>query len=170
MKPDSGRRWLMAAVALFLLLLGGWVVLALQLNVALAGPLPFAPRLMSNLRSDYAPDDGSAPIGLISLSIMDEAIKSHGEALGLTGDEAAAQQESMELAMSQPVPTATAINFEGDLPFTATLPPTTLLPRTRRSRRRPTPRAPTSTPEPTETKKPTKTSAAPTANRRAGRR
>jgi len=120
MKSDSGRRWLIAAVGLFLLLLGGWVLLALQLNVALAGPLPFAPRLLSNLQADYSPDEGGAPIGLISLSIMNEALQSLGDSLGLTGDEEAALHESLELAMSQPVPTATALNFEGAAPFTAT--------------------------------------------------
>ena len=155
MKSDSGRRWLIAAVGLFLLLLVGWVLLALQLNIALAGPLPFAPRLMSNLRADYGPDAGGAPIGLISLSIMNEALQSLGNALGLTSEEEAALQRSMELAMSQPVPTATALNFEGDAPFTAT-PTNTPLPTDT-----PTPLPtntrppPTRTPLPTRTKEPT---------------
>jgi hypothetical protein len=144
MKSDSGRRWLIAAVGLFLFLLVGWVLLALQLNVALAGPLPFAPRLMSNLQADYSPDAGAAPIGLISLSIMNEALQSLGDALGLTGDEEAALHESMELAMSQPVPTATALNFEGEAPFTAT-PTVTNTP------------LPTDTPTPIPTNTPTNT-------------
>jgi len=31
-----------------------------RVRSALAGPLPFAPRLMSNLRADYGPDAGGA--------------------------------------------------------------------------------------------------------------
>ena len=157
MRSDSGRRWLIAAVGLFLLLLVGWVVLALQLNVALAGPLPFAPRLMSNLQADYAPDGGNAPIGLISLSIMDEALQSLGDALGLSDEEEAALHESMELAMSQPVPTATALDFEGSVPFTATptkIPPATDTPTPLPTSTRP-PATRTPTKEPTRTKEPT---------------
>jgi len=150
MKSDSGRRWLIAAVGLFLLLLVGWVLLALQLNIALAGPLPFAPRLGSNLLADYRADDGGVPIGMISLSI-DEAMQALRQSLGLTDEEAAAQRASLELAMSQPVPTATALNFTGDAPFTAT-PANTPLPTDT-----PTP-LPTSTrPPPTRTPLPTKT-------------
>ena len=163
MKSDSGRRWLIAAVGLFLFLLVGWVLLALQLNVALAGPLPFAPRLMSNLQADYSPDAGAAPIGLISLSIMNEALQSLGDALGLTGDEEAALHESMELAMSQPVPTATALNFEGEAPFTATptvtntpLPTDTLTPiPTNTPTNTPKPATPTKTATPSKTPEPT---------------
>ncbi len=51
--PNPGRRWLIGAVALFLALLLGWVVLALQLNVASAGPLPYSPLLISRLSADY---------------------------------------------------------------------------------------------------------------------
>ncbi|HLE23766.1 MAG TPA: hypothetical protein VI701_05605, partial [Anaerolineales bacterium] len=95
---DSGRRWLIAAVGLFLFLLVGWVLLALQLNSALAGPLPFGPGLMSRLSADYRADEGGRSVALISLSILNDAMA----ALGLTEDEAAAAHESMELAMSQP--------------------------------------------------------------------
>jgi hypothetical protein len=154
MKNDSGRRWLIGAVALFLLLLGGWIVLALQLTTALAGPLPFGPRLMSNLRADYGADERGRPVGVISLSILEPAM----EALGLTDDEAQAAHDSMELAMSQPVPTATAMDFEGAAPYTAT-PTKTFTPlpteaptATPTNTRRP----PTRTPEPSKTPKPTK--------------
>jgi hypothetical protein len=158
---DSGRRWLIAAVGLFLFLLVGWVLLALQLNSALAGPLPFGPGLMSKLSADYRADEGGRSVALISLSILNDAM----EALGLTEDEAAAAHESMELAMSQPVPTATAMDFDGAAPFTAT-PTITRTPRPTNTQS-PTPtnthRPPTRTPEPTETDKPTKTPGAPTA-------
>ena len=158
---DSGRRWLIAAVGLFLFLLVGWVLLALQLNSALAGPLPFGPGLMSRLSADYRADEGGRSVALISLSILNDAMV----ALGLTEDEAAAAHESMELAMSQPVPTATAMDFEGAAPFTAT--PTitnTPLPTITPSRTPPnTRRPPTHTPAPTKTDNPTKTPGAPTA-------
>jgi hypothetical protein len=133
----------------------------LQLNSALAGPLPFGPGLMSRLSADYRADEGGRSVALIALSILEPAM----QALGLTEDEAAAAHESLELAMSQPVPTATAMDFDGAAPFTATptitntpLPtktPTPTPPNTRRP--------PTRTPEPTETDKPTKTPGAPTA-------
>ncbi len=113
---SSGRRWLIAAVALFLLLLTGWVLLALQLSSAQAGLLPFGPGLASRLTSDYGADQRGRPIAVISLSILEEAM----QALGLSDDEAQAAHDSMELAMSQPVPTATALNFKGAAPFTAT--------------------------------------------------
>jgi hypothetical protein len=158
---DSGRRWLIAAVGLFAFLLVGWVLLALQLNSALAGPLPYGPGLMSRLRADYRADEGGRSVALISLSILEEAM----QAMGLTEDEAVVVHESMERAMSQPVPTATAMDFEGAAPYTATptITPTPLPTDTPEPTATNTRRPPTRTPEPTETKKPTKTPAAPTA-------
>jgi hypothetical protein len=158
---DSGRRWLIAAVGLFVFLLVGWVLLALQLNSALAGPLPFGPGLMSQLRADYRADEGGRSVALISLSILDEAM----QALGLTEEEASAAHESVELAMSQPVPTATAMDFDGAAPFTAT-PTVTRTPRptnTRTASPTNTRLPPTRTPEPTETDRPTRTPGGPTA-------
>lgn len=152
---DSGRRWLIAAVGLFLFLLVGWVLLALQLNSALAGPLPYGPGLMSRLRADYRPDEGGRSVALISLSILSEAM----QALGLSDDEVEAAHESMEQAMNQPVPTATAMDFDGAAPFTATpMPTNTPLPT-----KTPTPeptntrRPATLTSQPSKTPKPTKT-------------
>jgi hypothetical protein len=153
---DSGRRWLIAAVGLFVFLLVGWVLLALQLNSALAGPLPFGPGLMSQLRADYRADEGGRSVALISLSILDEAM----QALGLTEEEASAAHESVELAVVSP---------------SRRRPPWTSMAR----RRSPPPRqsepasdqhpdgAPTNTPllrrtpEPTETDRPTRTPGGP---------
>jgi hypothetical protein len=153
---DSGRRWLIAAVGLFAFLLVGWALLALQLSSAMAGPLPYGPGLMSRLRADYRPDEGGRTVAVISLSILNEAM----QALGLTEEEAAVVHESMELAMSQPVPTATAMDFEGAAPYTPT-PAATATPMPTdgptddpENTRRP----PTATRAPTSTKKPTKTS------------
>jgi hypothetical protein len=154
MAPNSGRRWLIGAVAVFLLLLLGWVVLALQLNVASAGPLPYSPLLISNLRADYGPDALPRRLASIRLTILEDAMR----ALGMSEDEAEQRHQSIELAMSQPVPTATALNFEGDAPFTATasvtaVPTHTPAP-TETNTPRPTRRPPTNTPKPTKTKSP----------------
>ena len=158
---DSGRRWLIAAVGLFVFLLVGWVLLALQLNSALAGPLPFGPGLMSRLSADYRADEGGRSVALIALSILEPAM----QALGLTEDEAAAAHESLELAMSQPVPTATAMDFDGAAPVTATptitntpMPTNTPLPTATNTRR-----PPTKTPKPTKTDEPENTPSGPTA-------
>jgi len=149
---DSGRRWLIAAVGLFAFLLVGWVLLALQLNSALAGPLPFGPGLMSKLSADYRADEGGRSVALIALSILEPAM----QALGLTDEEAAAAHESLELAMSQPVPTATAMDFDGAAPFTAT--PTVTITPLPTDPPTPTPtntrRPPTKTPKPTKTPEP----------------
>jgi len=162
---DSGRRWLIAAVGLFVFLLVGWVLLALQLNSALAGPLPFGPGLMSRLSADYRADEGGRSVALIALSILEPAM----QALGLTKDEAAAAHESLELAMSQPVPTATAMDFDGAAPFTATptitntpVPTNTPLPTATNTRRPPT-KTPKPTKTDTEVPAPTDTPSAPTA-------
>jgi len=162
---DSGRRWLIAAVGLFVFLLVGWVLLALQLNSALAGPLPFGPGLMSKLSADYRADEAGRSVALIALSILEPAM----QALGLTEDEAAAAHESLELAMSQPVPTATAMDFDGAAPFTAT--PTitnTSLPTqaptaTAGNTRRPPTRTPVPTKTDTAVPAPTDTPSGPTA-------
>jgi hypothetical protein len=165
MESPSGRRWLIAAVALFLLLLTGWVLLALQLSAAQAGLLPYGPGLSSRLSSDYGPDPGGRPIAVISLSILEDAM----QALGLSDDEARAMHDSMELAMSQPVPTATALDFDGSAPFTATPTRTNTPPPTATSTSTPVPtntrRPPTHTPKPSNTPKPTNppSTSAPTA-------
>src|SRR3989304_3932110 len=96
---------------------------------------------MSRLSADYRADEGGRSVALISLSILNDAMQT----LGLTEDEAATAHESMELAMSQPVPTATAMDFEGAAPFTATptvtntsLPTNTATPIPTNTRRPPT--------------------------------
>jgi hypothetical protein len=68
--------------------------------------------------------------------------------LGMAPDKAAAESGAMELAMNSPVPTATARDFKGAAPYTAT--PT----KTRTPTRTPRPTiTPTNTPRPTSTAK-----------------
>ena len=135
MGPHPGRRWLIGAVAVFLVLLLGWVVLALQLNVASAGPLPYSPLLVSRLSVDYGADSLPLRIASLRLTIVEDAMR----AMGMSDAEVEQHNAEMELAMSQPVPTATARDFEGGAPLTAT---------------------PTFTAVPTETPEPTATASA----------
>jgi hypothetical protein len=155
--PRSGRRWLLGAVALFLVLLLGWVVLAIQLNAASAGPLPYSRLLLSNLDADYGPDRLPRALTSIRLTILEEAMR----ALGMSDEEVEAQQARIELAMGQPVPTATALNFEGDAPFTPTptftWTPTDTATPTPTNTATATRRPPTRTPTRTSTRRPTRT-------------
>ncbi|HET7012147.1 MAG TPA: hypothetical protein VFI11_15330 [Anaerolineales bacterium] len=116
MAPRPGRRWLVGAIAVFLVLLVGWVALALQLSDASVGPLPYARYLFSNLDADYGPDRLPRALASIRLTILLPAMR----ALGLTDEEAAERWALYELTLNQPVPTATALNFQGDPPLTAT--------------------------------------------------
>jgi hypothetical protein len=145
-------------VAVFLLLLVGWVVLAIQLNSASAGSLPYSRLLWSNLRADYGRDQLPRALTSIRLTILDDAMR----ALGLTEAEVEAQHDRMELAMDQPVPTATAMDFDGAAPYTAT-PTRTYTPtdtatstptNTATATRRPPTRTPTRTKTPNPTQPP----------------
>jgi hypothetical protein len=156
MGPHPGRRWLIGAVAAFLVLLLGWVVLALQLNVASAGPLPYSPLLVSRLSVDYGADSLPLRIASLRLTIVEDAMR----AMGMSDSEVEQHNAEMELAMSQPVPTATARDFQGAAPFTPTstftpVPTDTPEPTaTATPTRRPPTRTPTKTPKPTKTRRP----------------
>ena len=143
-ETKAGQRWLLAAFFLFLLLLLLWIAAAFLLNSASAGSLPFSVSLRSRLAADYSPDEFSGSQGVFRLSIFNEVFHD----MGLSPEEAEERSEEIKIAMGSPVPTATARNFEGDDPFTAT----------------PTPQptstvtwTPTETPIPTSTYKPTET-------------
>jgi hypothetical protein len=144
-------------VALFLVLLLGWVVLAIQLNSASAGPLPYSRLLLSNLDADYGPDRLPRALTSIRLTILEEAMR----ALGMSEEEVEAERARIELAMGQPVPTATALNFEGDAPFTPTptftWTPTDTATPTPTNTATATRRPPTRTPTRTSTRRPTRT-------------
>ena len=143
-ETKSGQRWMLAAFFVFLLLLLLWIAAAFLLNSASAGSLPFSVSLRSRLAANYLPDEFSGSQGVFRLSIFNEVFHD----LGLSPEEAEERSEEIKIAMGSPVPTATARNFEGDDPFTATPTP------------QPTSTAtstPTKTPLPTSTYKPTKT-------------
>lgn len=151
MENRAGQRWLLAAVLVFLTLLAIWAVAAIQLTSASAGDFPFTLSLRSQLGADYGQDAPGHGIGSLSLSIVGDVLRD----IGLAPAEADSQQTDIELALVGVVPTATARDFEGNPPFTAT-PTHTPLPTNT-----PTP-LPTSTPTNTPTKTPQPT-ATPTA-------
>jgi hypothetical protein len=112
----SSRRWIVVAFLVFLLCLILWIAAAFILNVAFAESLPFSLNLRSRLAANYAPDEFVGSLGVFRLSIFDEVLLDQG----LSQEEAEEQSEKIKIAMNSPVPTATARDFEGKLPFTAT--------------------------------------------------
>jgi len=140
MKRERSRWWL-GAFALFLGLLVIWILAVIVLDPAGASSFSLNLGLGSRLRADYSADAAGRRIGVLRLSIVEDVMRD----LGLTEEEAEAQREEVEVAMGQAVPTATARDFGGGAPFTATP-------------------APTATPVPTstlsETSEPTQTSTA----------
>jgi hypothetical protein len=144
MNPRRGGRWWVGAFAVFLALLGIWAVAAWQLYPAGAGPLTLGLDLHSRLQADYGPDQPGRSVSVLRLSIVEDVLRD----LGFSGEEAQAQREGVEAAMGAPVPTATARDFQGAAPFTATLVPTATSTETP---------VPTATPVPTNTRRPTRT-------------
>jgi hypothetical protein len=121
-----------------------WVLAVIVLNPAGASSFSLDLGLGSRLRADYGVDALGRRIGILRISIVEDVMRD----LGMTEDEAEAHQESVEVAMSQPVPTATARDFSGRAPFTASPQPTAT----------PAPTdIPTNTPPPTSTATPTST-------------
>jgi hypothetical protein len=125
------RRWMIRAGWILGILILIWAAAAVVLNTASAEGLPFSLRLRSRLSADYSVDK-SGPLKALNFSIIGDLLRD----LGLTDDEAEAGEVSVRLALNDPVPTATARNFAGDPPFTATPTRTSI---------------PTETPEPSAT-------------------
>jgi hypothetical protein len=154
MKKPSGRRWLVGAVGLFLVLMVVWVAAAVRISASAAAPSSLMSSLRSRLSANYAPDAGGSSVRSLRLSIFQEVMQD----LGMSGDEAAAESRRIEAGMQGPVPTATARDFEGAQPLTATPTKTPVPTHT------PTPTATatrTPRPTPTKTKTPAPTAAAP---------
>ncbi len=147
-------RWL--PIAVFAILIVGWVALALQLTGAAAGRPGFPFNLHSRLAADYGADR-SGRISSLRISFVSDILQD----LGFGADGAGSQLLG---ALDAPVPTATARNFAGDPPFTATVTPSntpTDTPQptaTPTATRTPTP-IPSHTPKPTNTPKPEATEA-----------
>jgi hypothetical protein len=116
MKEPSGRRWLVGAVALFLVLMVVWVAAAVRISASAAAPSSLMSSLRSRLSANYAPDAGGSSVRSLRLSIFQEVMQD----LGLSDDEAVAESRRIVAGMQGPVPTATARDFEGAQPLTAT--------------------------------------------------
>jgi len=150
MNRNTRRGWLAALLAFFLLLLVVWVVAVFQIIPAAAGGGQLGVALRSGLAADY----GSEPIRRIVRSLRISVVADLMRDLGKSDAEAGEAMHAMSVAMSSPVPTATARDFEGDDPYTPTptkTPRPTETPEPTATR---THRPPTRTPEPTETDRP----------------
>ena len=164
MKLGKTGRWLITAFGVFLGLLVIWVLAVLQLNPAGAGVLNLGFDVRSRLPADYGPDTASRQVGVLRFTIIGDVMRE----LGMGPEEAEGYAEGMQVAMSGPVPTATARDFSGADPFTATPTLTPIPTDTPEPTATPVPtrtRRPTHTPRPTETNAPTAVAvtAAPTA-------
>jgi outer membrane biosynthesis protein TonB len=146
----SGRRWVVCVFSIFCLLLVVWVIAAMVLNAAAEGSLPISMHVYSDLYADYSPDVVVRPLGVFNLAIISETLKDRG----YSEEEVEERAKAIEVAMNELVPTATALNYEGDLPPTAT--PTVTYTPTPTSTPTPT-LTPTSTATRIPTKTPTKT-------------
>jgi len=140
----------------FILFLGMiWVFTAVLLNSASADSGPFSFAVKSKLAADYGGEKSDGFLGVINLTIFSDVMRD----LGLSLEEADEHSDAMKVAMDDPVPTATARNFEGEEPWTptktATKTPTTTLTPTD---------TPTPTYTPTRTRVPSKT---PTATKKS---
>jgi hypothetical protein len=132
MKQPSGRRWLVGAVGLFLVLLVVWFAAAMRISASAAAPSNLMSSLRSRITANYAPDPVGSTVHSLRLSIFEEVLQD----MGMSGGEAASQSQVIQEQLQGPVPTATARDFQGAKPHTAT---------------------PTQTPLPTETPTPTVT-------------
>ena len=108
--PRIYRAGLIVAVLILV-----WAAAVVVLNTASAEGLPLSLRLGSRLSADYSVDK-TGPLKALNFSIIGDLLRD----LGLSPEEVEEQAGSVELALNEPVPTATARNFEGDPPFTAT--------------------------------------------------
>ena len=137
------------AFGVFLAIVAVAVAAAIVLNSAAAESLPFSLALRSKLSADYSQEGSQGVLGVFRLSIIGDALRD----LGLSPKEADQQTAGIKIALDDPVPTATALNFEGDDPYTPTPTSTSTVTSTPTNTPTNTPR-PTKTPVPTSTKKP----------------
>lgn len=144
----SKRRRILGVFGVLAAVLALWIAATIFLSPAYAGALPFSMEIRSGLMADYNPDSGKSLFTALRLSILGDSLRDQG----LSEQEAEKQRLALEASLDDPVPTATALDFEGSAPLTATATATPVPTGT------PIPSAtPTNTPRPTNTKVPTKT-------------
>jgi hypothetical protein len=157
MKEPSGRRWMVGAVALFVLLLLVWFAAAVRISASAAAPTSLMSSLRSRLSANYAPDQAPSKVHSLSLSIFGDVLQD----LGVPKEEVDVQSREIAEQMQTPVPTATARDFHGAKPLTAT-PTKTPIPTETPTPTATSTRTPRPTPTKTKTPKPTNTASAPT--------
>lgn len=141
MMNKNRRIWTVLGVLSAILVI--WIAATMFLSPAYADAIPFSMEVRSRLLADYNPDDGKSLFTALRLSILGDTLRDQG----LSEEEAEQLKLALEASLDDPVPTATALDFEGSDPFTAT-PTDTATPT-----ETPTPTAtPTNTPRPTATK------------------
>ena len=143
---DSLLAWIIA-LSVFAILIVGWVLAAVALTGTSAGRPGTPFNLSSRLAADYA-SDGGERVSSLRISIVADLLRD----LGFSIEDGSVLDE-----LDSQVPTATARNFAGDPPFTATalpshVPSETALP-TETATNTPRPK-PTNTHEPTDTNEP----------------
>lgn len=153
----KNRRTIVTITGFLLFLLMVWVFTAVLLNSASADSGPFSFAVKSKLAADYGGEKSDGFLGVINLTIFSDVMRD----LGLSPEEADEHSDAMKVAMDDLVPTATARNFEGEVPWTPTKPATKTPTRTQAPEDTPTPtytptrtRVPSKTPSSTNTKKP----------------
>ena len=99
------------ALSVFAILIVGWVVAAVALTGASAGRPGTPFNLSSRLAADYA-NDGGEQISSLRISVVADLLREMGFSI---------ENGSVLDDLDSPVPTATARNFAGDPPFTATV-------------------------------------------------
>jgi hypothetical protein len=109
-RPQLSRR-----LSILIVLLLVWLLTAMVLNAASASRLPISLMLQSELEANY--DLGAIePLGAFRISIVNDIFRDRG----YSAEEAEHQLGMYRVALSSPVPTATARNLVGDPPLTAT--------------------------------------------------
>jgi outer membrane biosynthesis protein TonB len=151
----KNRRTIVTITGFLLFLLMVWVFTAVLLNSASADSGPFSFAVKSKLAADYGGEKTDGFLGVINLTIFSDVMRD----LGLSPEEADEHSDAMKVAMDDPVPTATARNFEGEEPWTPTKTATKVPTKTTTPTHTPTP-----TYTPTRTRVPSKT---PTATKKA---
>jgi hypothetical protein len=144
---NSKRRWALGLGGLLAALLLLWLWAGVFFNTAAAGSGGISMDLRSRIQASYGPEDTRTGIARILFSIGEEALR----IAGLSESEAAARWRAYEDTLNTPVATATARDFLGAAPFTATptwtpLPTLTSTPTTTATSTRVPTRVPTRTP------------------------
>lgn len=158
MKRFQGDYGLLGAILACAVGAAFWMVAVFRVSGAVAAPIGMSANLGSFLSADYSAEEAPRRFRIINLNVIGEVLQD----LGLTQSRVEEERLAWEASLKEAVPTATALNFRGDSPYTAT-PTHTLIP-TATSTPIPTntptatataTKIPTATPKPTKTKAPT---------------